>query len=178
MDRVGTAHAVGGEARVALEVLQRPCGGRTVDAVDPTAVEAEPRQRGLEVADVVTAEVGRDQDEQAVAELPRRLDERTPGLLVALAGRPESAVVLEPDQGRFGGRAKKTRLGTGRSESGGAEAALQVSDGLAALTGSQWEAVRNSSSSWSRPPLGLAPTIFFLTSPSCNTSRVGMLITL
>ena len=95
-----------------------------------------------------------------------------------MPGGPETAVVLKGDEGRFGGRAKKTRLDADRSESGGAEAALQVSDGLAALTGSQWEAVRNSSSSWSRPPLGLAPTIFFLTSPSWRTRSVGIDITL
>ena len=118
------------------------------------------------------------QHQQAIAELPRGLDERSPRLIVATAGGSQASIVLKCGERCLGERAKKTRLGAGRSESGRAEAALQVSDGLAALTRPQWELVRNSSSSWSRAPLPLAPTIFFLTSPSCSTSSVGMLITL
>jgi len=75
-------------------------------------------------------------------------------------------------------RAKKTRLGTRRRKAGGTEAALQVADRFAPLTRGQWEVARNSSSSWRRAPLPLAPTIFFFTSPSWSTSSVGMLITL
>ena len=87
-------------------------------------------------------------------------------------------MLLEVAHGLFGDRAKKTRLGTGRMEAGGAEAALQVADRFAPLTRGQWEVARNSSSSWRRAPLPLAPTIFFFTSPSWSTSSVGMLITL
>jgi hypothetical protein len=56
-------------------------------------------------------------------------------------------LLLELTDKTLGGRAKKTRLGAGWREAGGAEAALQVAYGLASLTRSQWEAARNSSSS-------------------------------
>jgi hypothetical protein len=65
-----------------------------------------------------------------------------------------------------------------------AEAPLQVTDRLAALSLPQWEVARqcvvarNSSSSWSRAPLLLAPTRRFETSPPENTRSVGMLMTL
>ena len=56
-DRIVAAHAVGGQATVGLELDERSCGDRTEDAVDPTAVEAEPAEPGLQFGDVVAAQV-------------------------------------------------------------------------------------------------------------------------
>jgi hypothetical protein len=53
-----------------LEVLQGPDGLGSEDPVDSTRVEAEPGQCGLELTDVVAAQVRCDMEEQAVAELP------------------------------------------------------------------------------------------------------------
>ena len=166
------------QARVALEVLQRAarCGARRSRRRGRS--RSRSGQRRLQLADVVAAQVGCDQHQQPVTELPRRLDQRPPGLVVAGTGRPQAAFAAGIAQRRFGRRAKKTRLGTGGWKPGGAEAALKVAYGLAALTGCQREVARNSSSSCISAPLPLAPTIFFLTSPPSNRSSVGMLITL
>ena len=55
------------------------------DAVDATTVEPEPAERRLQVGDVVAAQVRGDEHEQPVTELPRRLDQRRPRLVVARA---------------------------------------------------------------------------------------------
>ena len=99
-------------------------------------------------------------------------------MLVALAGDDQATLVLERPQCRLRGVTIERRLGTDGREPGGTEAALEISDCLAALTGLQWEVPRNSSSSCIRAPLPLAPTIFFFTSPPSISSSVGMLITL
>jgi hypothetical protein len=130
-----------------LEVLERPGGAGPEDPVDPPRVEADPGECCLQLGDVVTSQVRRVEQQQAITEVPRGLDDRTPGLLVASPARPQAALLLELADRAFGGRAKKTRLGAGWREAGGAEAALQVAYGLASLTRSQWEAARNSSSS-------------------------------
>jgi hypothetical protein len=60
----------------------------------------------------------------------------------------QAAPRLEGPHGIFSGRAKNRRLGTGGGwKPGGTEAALQIANGLAALTGCQREVGRNSSSS-------------------------------
>lgn len=177
-DGVDAADPVDRQAAVVLEVRHRVCRARSEDPVDPAGVESEARQERLDLGDVVAAEVGCREQEQAVAEPPGGLDDRSPRVLIALAGDDQTAFALEGPQGGLGGRAKKRRLGAGGREPGGTEAALEVANGLAALTGSQWEVPRNSSSSCNRAPLPLAPTIFFLTSPSWINSSVGMLITL
>ena len=80
------------------------------------------------------------------------------------------------------GDAEDTRDVTG-GEPGGGESAVQVTDRFAASTDGQRQrtrqeaVVRNSSSSWSRAPLLLAPTSRLDTSPPENTSSVGMLMT-
>ena len=100
-------------------------------------------------------------------------------MLVAHAVGPESANGLERVDRPLSGIAVDTRLGArGGWIPGGTEAALQIANGLAALTGSQREVGRNSFSSWRSWPLPLAPTSRFATSPWLNTRRVGMLITL
>ena len=86
----------------------------------------------------------------AVAELPRGLDQRGPGVLVADAVGLQATRLLEATQGVFRGVAEDARLGArGGGEPGGSEAALQIANGLAALTGSQREVGRNSFNSWS-----------------------------
>jgi hypothetical protein len=130
-----------------LEILQRPGGARPEDPVDAPRIEADPGERRLQFGDVIAAQVRSDQHQQAITEVPRCLDDRAPGLLVASSARPQAPLLLELADRAFGGRAKKTRLGAGWREAGGAETALQVAYGLAALTRSQWEAARNSSSS-------------------------------
>ncbi len=172
------ADAVDVQPAVVLEVFHGPCCRWAQDPVDTTGIEADPGQRRLQLGDVVASQIGRHEHEQPVAECPGRFDDRAPGVFVAVAGDPEATLILEPLDGRLGDSAKKGRLGTDGREPGGPEAALQVADGVAPLPWGQWEVARNSSSSSSRAPLPLAPTIFFLTSPSCRTSRVGMLMTL
>ena len=58
------------EPAVALEVLERSGGERSEDAVDAPAVEPELAEHRLQRADVVTAQVGGQQLEWAVAETP------------------------------------------------------------------------------------------------------------
>ena len=100
-------------------------------------------------------------------------------MFVADAVGFQAAGLLEAPHRMHGGSAEDARLGArGGGEPGGTEAALQIANGLAALTGSQREVGRNSFSSWRSWPLPLAPTRRLRTSPWWNTSRVGMLITL
>ena len=171
------AHTVDVDAAVALEVLEGAGGGRPEDAVDAPAVEAEPAERGLQPADVVAAQVRGDEAQRTVTRLPRGLDEGQPRRLVAAPVVVQAAVALEGLHGGFRRGAEQTRLGTDRGEPGGTEAALQIADGVAVLTGGQLVET-NSSSSWSNWDLPLAPTRRFCTSPPLKTSRVGMLITL
>jgi hypothetical protein len=161
-----------------LEVLECARGAWAEDPVDTPAVESDSAQCRLQLTHVVAAHVRRDQHEQPVADLPGGFDQGAPRLVVAQSGGTETTLVLEVTQRGFGRRAKKTRLGAGGLEPGGAEAALKVAYGLAALTGCQREVARNSSSSCISAPLPLAPTIFFLISPPSNSSSVGMLMTL
>ena len=153
-----SADAVDVEAAVALEVLERRGGGRPEDAVDPAAVEAEAAEPGLQRADVVAALERRHQPQRAVTEAPRRLDQRQPGRLVAVAVVVEPAVALEGAHGVLRRGAELAGLGAGRGEPGGAEPALEVADGVAVLTAGQLVETRNSSSSWSSWDLPLAPT--------------------
>ncbi len=96
----------------------------------------------------------------------------------------QATLALELGDRDVGGRAELAEGVAARRESGRAEATLQVTDRLAPLALAQREEVRqcvvarNSSSSWSRAPLLLAPTSRLDTSPPENTSRVGMLMTL
>ena len=150
--------------------------GGPEDAVDPAAVEAEAAERRLQRADVVAAQVRGARAQRRGRRGARRLDERQPRLLVAVAGR-------RAGRGAPGRRTRVERRlveATARrrpAETGGAEAALQVADGLAVLTRGQWE-VKEFVELLQQGPLPLAPTSRLRTSPPENTSSVGMLITL
>ena len=170
--------AIDVEPAVALEGGQGAGRRRAEDAVDATAVEAQPAQPSLQRPDVVAAHVRGDQLEVSVTEPPRRLDQGQPGRLVAGAVVVEAAMALEGLHGSLGRRAELTSVDPQRAEAGRAEAALQIADGVAALTEGQREETRNSSSSWSSWDLPLAPTTRLCTSPPWKTSSVGMLITL
>ena len=86
-------------------------------------------------------------------------------------------MTLKGPHGDLRGDVESAGFGVARSEAGRAEAALEVADGVAALTEGQLEETRNSSSSWSSWDLPLAPTRRLCNSPPLKTRRVGMLIT-
>ena len=62
--------AVDVEAAIALEVFQRTGSERSEDAVDASAVEAEPTELRLQRADVVATKVGSEQLQRPVAQSP------------------------------------------------------------------------------------------------------------
>jgi hypothetical protein len=107
-----------------LEVVEGPPGGGSEDPVGATAVETEMVQRVLQLGDVVASQHRRRQHEQAFTQRPSRFDDRQPRLLVAFPTRVQTSFGLKCADGRLGRCAKRTRLGTDRSESGGTEAAL------------------------------------------------------
>lgn len=85
---------------------------------------------------------------------------------------------LELGDRTTGGRSERVRLVAGGGMSGRAEPAVEILDGVPALTGRQGEVSRNSSSSCNSAPFDLAPTSRLCTSPLSKTNSVGMLITL
>src|SRR4051812_11374187 len=91
-DRRGAAHAIGADPAVALEIDQGPCGRRPEDAVGPAAIEPEVVETLLKGNDVVATHLGRLELERPIAEMPPRLTDRQPGLLVAIAGGAEPAL--------------------------------------------------------------------------------------
>lgn len=87
-------------------------------------------------------------EQQAVAELPVRLDQRSPGVRVAHAVGRQTVGVLEGAHCLGRGVAVDARPVPDRREAGNAEAVLQVEDRVAGGIGRQREgAARNSSSS-------------------------------
>ena len=178
MDGVVPADAVGGQADVALEVVQGARRQRSEDAVDAPGVEAEVAQAPLQFGDVVAAQVGGTVVQEAVAQVPAGLDQCGPRLLIAAAVDMEATGALERPNGRFCGRAVAPGLGTTGREAGGTEAALEITNSFAGVSRAQREPVgRNSFSSSSNCPLPLAPISRLRSSPSEKTSRVGMLMT-
>ncbi len=91
----------------------------------------------MQRADVVTAEIGRDELERSVTEAPGRFDEGEPGRLVAESTLVETALRLKGPDGGLGGRAIGPRFGSDRCESSAAEAPLEVTNGFAVLAGRQ-----------------------------------------
>lgn len=121
---VGPANAVGTQSHVALKGVYRVGGGRAVDAVGPSTIEAEPGQRDLQLVDVVAAQLWCRQLQQPIAEAPGRFDERRPRGLVAAAVLVESALGLEGTDRLLGRRAEVAGLDRSRFVSGGGETAL------------------------------------------------------
>ncbi len=104
----------------------------------------------MQLSDIISTEVRRGEEQQAVTELPAGLDQSGPGLFVAATVTTQPAAGLEGTNRSFGGRAEGRRLGAGGGwKPGDTEAALQIAYGLAALTGCQREVGRNSLSSCS-----------------------------
>ena len=91
----GSADAVDDEAAVRLEVLERMRGQRAEDAVDLAAVEPETAEIALQAGDIVAAQVRRGEEQQPVAQTPRRFDESGPGVLATDAVDSEAASLLE-----------------------------------------------------------------------------------
>jgi len=88
----------------------------------------------LQRGDVVAAQVGRREEKQAVTEPPRRLDQPVPRVLATQPVDGEAPRLLKGTDGDLGFGAEKTRLGDrSGQEPGGAEAALEVADGVSAL---------------------------------------------
>ena len=149
-----------------------------------TAVEAQVVERRLECGDVVAAQVRCTDQQEAVAQGPSRFGECQPGRLVAVPTGMETTLDLEVMDRLGGRRAEDTSLVVRGRVAGTTQPSLEVANCFTALTLGQWEEVRqvdvgrNSSSSWSRAPLLLAPTSRLETSPPENTSSVGMLMTL
>ncbi len=115
----------------------------------PQSKPSRPR-RDLQVGDIVAAQIRGGQVEQPIAEVPAGLDQGGPGLLVAAAVATQTAPALKGADSVFRGAAVQSPLGIGGEwKSSGAEAALEIADGLAALTGCQREVGRNSLSSCS-----------------------------
>ena len=173
--------AVHGEPRVALEVGQGLGGEGPEDAVDATGVEAEGRQPSLQVGDVVAAQHGAAEVEEAVPEAQARLDQGRPGLGAADAVDAQAPAVLEALDGGLGpGPEDAVGVGRGRQVDQG-QPSLQVGDGLALLARGERERVagryRYACSSWRSWALPRAPMIRSSGSPSLNSIRVGMLIT-
>ena len=177
LDCVLPAHAVARQSGISLEVAERSHGVWTENPIDLAAVEAEPCQRSLEIYHVVPAEVRRRQLKESFTEVPSGLDERRPCRRVALAGLDEVSGTLEVDQGCGRRLAESTEFDIGHRQAERGQSTLEVADRLSRGPGGQWELLRNSSNSWSRALLLLAPTIRRRTSPPENSSIVGMLIT-
>ena len=154
-------------------------GERTQNAVDSAAVESETAETGLQIGDVVAAQVGRGEEQQPIAEPPRGLYKCSPSGSIADAIDGYPSCLLKAAHGAFGDSAIHTWPAAGRrGEPGSTEAALKIADGLVVLTRGQRELARNSSSSCMSWPLPLAPTRRLAMTPLVNTSNVGMLITL
>ncbi len=145
--------------------------------VNPPAVEAELAQLGLQRADIIAAQVRRQQLERPIAEPPRRLDEGEPRRLVAAAMIVQPAIALERLDSRNGRRIERTGVRSDRGEPGAREATLQVANRLAVLSRDQGMETRNSSSSCSNWVLPRAPMTRLLRLPLEKTSSVGMLCT-
>lgn len=146
----GTADPVDDEATVALEVLECMSREWTEDAVDLAAIEPEPADTALKHCDVVAAQVRGREEQQPVAQPTRCFDKAGPCVLAAQTIDGEASRVLKLPNGCLGRATEKTGLGDRiGQEPGGAEAALQITDGFSALARDQGEVTRNSSSSCS-----------------------------
>jgi hypothetical protein len=145
-----TADTVDDETAVALEILEGMISEWAEDAINFAAIEPESAEAVLEFSDVVAAHIRSGMQEKTVAKPARCLDEARPGVLAALTVDCKAAGLLECSNGCLGVTTEKARLGNRtREKPGGAEAALQITDGISALTWDQGEVTRNSSSSCS-----------------------------
>lgn len=70
LNGVDAACAVGEQTAIALKLFDGGGGERTQDAVDSTAVESKPAETGLQIGDIIAAQVGRGEEQQPIAETP------------------------------------------------------------------------------------------------------------
>jgi hypothetical protein len=82
-----------------------------------------------------------------VTEAPAGFHQHGPGHVIANTVRYETPRLLEGADGRLGRHAIYTGVSSCWLKAGGAEPALQVSDGLAGSARDQWEVPKNSESS-------------------------------
>ncbi len=92
---LSAADAIGTQAGVSLEIMNRATGEGAEDAIRAAAVEADMVQRSLEVRDVVAAQHWSVELEEAIAEVPAGLDEYEPGRLVTVAADQHTSLLLE-----------------------------------------------------------------------------------
>ena len=151
---------------------------RPEDPVDAAAVETDPGERRLQLADVVAAHVGADEHEQPVTELPRRLDQRPPRLLVATPVDMQAAAALEVGEGALPSTRRKTpprrrRAGTRRRRGGVAGRGWpRRADRVSAGSCEEFVELLH------QLALALGADELLLHVAAWNRSRVGMLITL
>lgn len=124
-----TEDAVDGEANVALEFGEGGGGVLPEDAVDPPGVEAESRQSLLQLSDVVAAQHGLAQVQQApLTKAVAGFHQSGPGLGTADAVDPQATSVLKGLHCCSGSRPEATRRIGRRDEAGLVQAVLQIVD--------------------------------------------------
>ncbi len=167
-----------------LEVFECAHGGGPEDTVRTSAVESKLIQRVLQFRDVVAAELGSSDQQQSITEAPPGFHQGEPCVFVAGTADMEAAKALERCHGTVCGHAEVAGRVATWLQSCRSESTLEVTNLFAVLAQREREktrqcvVARNSSSSWRRAPLLLAPTSRLETSPPENTSRVGILMTL
>lgn len=118
-------------------------------------------------------------EQHTFAQGPGRLDQGRPCDLIGEARDAQATGLLKLDDGSLGDVAVQPGCGcTGDEMPGDGQSMLKIANRIATRAGPQDDGVRNSSNSCNSWPLPLAPTIRFRSSPSWNTSKVGMLMTL
>ena len=127
--------AVGHQARVALEVEDRPFDALVVQAALGAGVEAEQVELDLQGEDVVAAELRLAQVEEPVAERVAALDELAPGVVADLAVDEQAAALLKGQDGEPRARSvEAVDAFVAEHEALAAQAFLHVRDFSAAIT--------------------------------------------
>jgi hypothetical protein len=132
--RFWPAHAVATHAASVLELRQGRGRLDAEDAVHSTGVETEPGEFSLQGRHVVAAHVRRGEAQETVPKVPTSLHQSRPGRLVADAGRPKAPRMLELGDRLTRGGAVHPDVGPDGGVTGEAQATLQVTHGVAALT--------------------------------------------
>lgn len=180
--RIGATHAVIGKTGITLKICQCAHGVGAENAVDTTAVKAQPGEQALQLHDIITAHIRRGVVQQSVAETPARLNKRCPCRDIADAINAQAPLGLKLRH-RCGSTVVITTGGTmpnGMAQQ--RQTALKITDRLTRGARPQGEKVQlaepvDRSNSSSRADFDFAPMMRCTTSPLENTNSVGMLIT-